>query len=67
MTLFFQNELSAATHLTSKLLKEYEKQVCSHNVNMLAMIEVLVVMDFPLNCPLCFLWHVNALLGPGEA
>ena len=23
----FQNELSAATHLTSKLLKEYEKQV----------------------------------------
>lgn len=24
---FFQNELSAATHLTSRLLKEYDKQV----------------------------------------
>lgn len=25
--ILFQNELSAATHLTSKLLKDYEKQV----------------------------------------
>ncbi|TNN31502.1 DCC-interacting protein 13-alpha [Liparis tanakae] len=27
-----QNELSAATHLTSRLLKEYDKQVGSHGL-----------------------------------
>jgi len=30
--LLFQNELSAATHLTSKLLKDYEKQVISDHL-----------------------------------
>lgn len=30
----FQNELSAATHLTSRLLKEYDKQVSYRTVTL---------------------------------
>lgn len=30
----FQNELSAATHLTSRLLKEYDKQVSYHGITL---------------------------------